>query len=155
MLCSATGRPFSVTFTRESENERFRIDSIDAGNGTANGASGASCGKPDAKPQSFSASEFDFTGFACPHCGHKRNGAVAAFFGCHCGKLQCGARIRIVNNVTHATCHDGCGRTGILSGTMEFYAGDEGSAKDGRKALAGPLKRLAAGPLKRLGGPRR
>jgi len=87
--------------------------------------------------------------FACPHCGHRTHGEIAEFFGCACGKLQCGARIRVVNGTTFGTCHDGCGRTAVLSRTMESFSGEKGDKKEGRKALKAPEG------LKQLPGPGR
>jgi len=144
MLCSATGRPFSVTFMRRNQGERFQIERINSE--SAAGHFGSASKAPKEKIQSFSAKEFDLAGFACPHCGHKGRGAVADFFSCQCEKLQCGARIRVVINVTHAACHDGCGRTGILSRRLESFSGDERHSKEGRKTLSGPSAKRLSGP---------
>ena len=148
LLCSATGRPFALVFTRANANEKYRIESIESGNG-ASSAPGAPCGKPDVKPQDFPVGDFDLARFGCPHCGHRTHGEIAEFFGCACGKLQCGARIRVVNGTTFGTCHDGCGRTAVLSRKMESFSGEKGEKKESRKALKAP------DGLKRLPGPGR
>lgn len=146
MLCSATGNPFAVIFTRSDPGDQFQIERIDAESGGAAGVAGNLSEKPETKAQNFSAKEFDLTGFACPHCGHKGNGAVSNFFGCGCGKLQCGARIRVVDHTTHARCHDGCGLTGILDRRLESFSGDEGRVRQGFKSLAGPNRKRLTGP---------
>jgi len=145
MLCSATGRPFAVTFTRHNQGERFKIERIDSAGSRATGLADKLFAQPEIMMQSFSAKEFDLAEFACPHCGHKGQGAVADFFECQCKQLQCGARIRVVANVTHAACHDGCGRTGILGRRLDSFSGDEGHAKEHHKTLGGQNAKFLPG----------
>lgn len=145
-LCSATGAAFTVAFTRPGEGEKYRIDKIDYARAKG-GLFGKLFGKSEAPAQRFSITEFNFDGFACPHCGHRGNGPVGHFFGCGCGLLQCGATIRIAGGMAHAGCHPGCGHTGPLDDTLKSFSGGEGSAEKGRQRLLGS-------PVKRITGPK-
>lgn len=148
--CSATGKGFSISFRRLSASHRFQIEGFDTGEDK-----GSLLGKlfavKDEPAQNFAADEFDFAGFSCPHCDHKGSPGIADFFGCFCGRLQCGARITIMNDVTRFACHDACGNTGILGGTIKNVTGDESAGNSAGNLLAGPdgAKRLS-GPVKKL-----
>ena len=133
-----------------SASHRFQIESFDTGQ-EKGGLLGKLFAVKDEPAQNFAAHEFNFAGFSCPHCGHKGSPGIADFFGCGCGRLQCGARITIMNDVTRFACHDACGKTGILGGTMSSFAGDESAGNTASKPLAGPdgAKRLS-GPVKKL-----
>lgn len=148
LLCSKTGRGFSIAFTRRSAKHGFQIESIDKAGGKS-GWLGKLFGGLEPEGREFAAHELDFAGFACPHCGHKGSATVADLFRCNCSKLQCGGRIDVMNGVTRFACHDGCGRTGILGRSIESFSGDEGSAAKSRTAITGP------GNVKRITGPAR
>jgi len=140
--CSATGKPFAISFKRVSEKHRFQIDAIESGR--KGSWIGRIFGSSEEPAQHFAVSEFDFSGFACPHCGHKGSSQVADFFGCPCKRFLCGARITEANGFTLFACHDGCGKTGILGRAIESFAGDEGTGSSGpnAKRLSGPHKQI-------------
>lgn len=147
--CSVHSKPFAVNCKRGSANQQYRIESIDARDGSPGGLLGKLFGglAPDA--QKYAVGEFDLTGFACPHCQHSGSNGVHRFFGCGCGKLMCGGSIQEWRGMKLATCALPCGHTGPLEGTLKSYSGADGAAGGGRKAITGP------GGAKRLTGPTR
>jgi predicted RNA-binding Zn-ribbon protein involved in translation (DUF1610 family) len=148
--CSATGKGFSISFKRLSPSHRFQIESFVTGQDKG-GLLGKLFAVKDEPAQNFAADEFDFAGFACPHCGHKGSHEIANFCQCICDRLLCGARITVMNDVTRFACHDACGNTGILGSTIKNVAGDESAGNAASNLLAGPdgAKRLS-GPVKHL-----
>jgi len=75
---------------------------------------------------SFSAEDFDFSGWFCPCCGWNKNiRAKSIFVQCGtCGELVCGARtVETASGKSKFSCHDGCGGTGTIAGPLESYSG--------------------------------
>lgn len=74
----------------------------------------------------FAISEFDFSGWYCPCCGHAQHGAVPSLF-VQCGRCKeyvCGARVRNLGRGKSVfSCHDKCGGGGKLEGEMTSYVG--------------------------------
>jgi hypothetical protein len=113
--CARTGAPFSVTVARASSSEKFRITSIDVIR--PGGSGGSAAGAPAA---GYTASEIDFSGWKCAHCGHFD---TPGFVQCHkCRRLVCGGTvIQIRNGPRTFKCEPGCGGGGALSGEIETY----------------------------------
>lgn len=150
--CSTTGLLFAINFHRASDSECFKIETIEAVAPQGGGLFGKFFGKGEAAPQSFSAKEFNFAGFRCPHCKHSAKAQIAHFFECGCGKLQCGSTIELRDSGSRmATCARPCGQTGVLDSVISSFDGSNANAARGKPALTGPqaAKRLSA-PMKRL-----
>src|SRR5262245_23974264 len=75
--CAVTGQPFALLFERMSPSHRFQIARIEAYEAITSGEQKSAGGMFGRKPQqqSYDASEFDWTGCVCPHCGN-RTGVV-------------------------------------------------------------------------------
>jgi hypothetical protein len=119
--CAQSGRPFTILFDREGPDHPFRIASAEAGETPA---SDAKTGKPafwsGPKQQAYDASEFNWSGLACPHCGSRSS----VVFCNRCGETVCGGRIRALPNGERSfACHDGCGATGKIQTARQVFAG--------------------------------
>jgi hypothetical protein len=91
------------------------------------------------KPQkSYDASEFDWVGSLCPHCGD-RSGLVYCN---ECGESVCGGRVRPMPDGGRAfACHDGCGATGGIGPAQHVHGGTGNSnALPQTGQLSGPAK---------------
>ena len=74
----------------------------------------------------FDATEFDFSGWYCPCCGHSRDVPVhPQFVRCGvCKECVCGARvIHVSPDIKTYECHDGCRSTGRIVGHIETFDG--------------------------------
>jgi hypothetical protein len=119
--CAQTGARFHVIFKRQVAFQRFRISRIsmasECGRSTAPG---------DVSVASFSANDFDFSGWECPSCGYARDGQVnLQFVQCaKCGECVCGRRTQQIDGggITFM-CHDGCGDSGRVEGQITSYCG--------------------------------
>ena len=124
--CAVSGEPFAIHFERMSPAHRFQIARIKryeaAGNASKTNG-GAFSRKP--QQQSYDASEFDWTGWVCPHCGN-RAGVVC----CNgCGETVCAGRVRPLPDGSKAfACHDGCGATGT-TGPASHVCGGAGPSR--------------------------
>jgi hypothetical protein len=116
MRCSQTGRLFCACLVWNAQQSRFRF---------------ARALLPGSVPSSvvpvkagtLSHSESDWSGFACPCCGHSVTWPQFVRCGT-CQELVCGARCRrLQDGRFHFQCHDGCGGGGICSGHIESYDG--------------------------------
>jgi len=126
--CAETGNRFSVSFTRHSPSHRFQIASVVKESTKSSVAFQKQLLKhQNRSEQSFDASEFDWTGWFCPHCGQKET-----FIHCDkCGELVCGRRVRKLQDGTEVfACCDGCGETGEISGYIESYKGSQDKSGD-------------------------
>jgi hypothetical protein len=139
--CAEKGTCFDVVFSRYSSAHRFQILSIPprtvVPGPPATGGSiarypvidGTAGGRPqsavDQAQEGFAADDFDFSGWHCPCCGHARGELMPEFVRCSkCGEYVCGARIReIPGGGLIFACHDGCGGSGRVEGTLTSYAG--------------------------------
>lgn len=137
MMCSVTGKPFAVVFKRASASDRYRIERIESVAPGAGGLLGRLFGGLAPTPTDFAVSDFDFGGFACPHCGHAGRFSIGPYFRCGCGILHCGGTVRKAGGYTLATCHPACGDVGPLTVSIKSFSGTEGAAEPGRKALPG------------------
>jgi hypothetical protein len=119
--CADTGQRFSLRFERLSPAHRFQIVLIDKDEDTGGQVKpgvGLSVRRP---PQSsYDASEFDWTGLQCPHCGD-RSGLVYCN---QCRETVCRGRVRSLPDGEQAfACHDGCGATGSIGPPKTCPAG--------------------------------
>jgi len=89
------------------------------------GSTGASGSRTQPPPSSkrqpaenYDLSEFDFTGFYCPCCGHGKTAVQHRFIRCsRCHELVCGARVKQTPDGRLAfACYDRCGNRGFISG---------------------------------------
>jgi hypothetical protein len=132
--CAVTAEPFLIVFERLNPAHRFQIAQIKryeaAGNASKTNG-GAFSRKP--QQQSYDASEFDWTGWVCPHCGN-RAGVVC----CNgCGETVCAGRVRPLPDGGKAfACHDGCGATGTTGPASHV----RGGAAESRPALGHALQ---------------
>jgi hypothetical protein len=124
--CAVTGEPFGILFERMSPAHRFQIARIEGYEATAPHKQKSAGGLFSRKPQqqSYAASEFDWTGCVCPHCG-SRAGVVY----CNgCGETVCAGRVRPLPDGNKAfACHDGCGATGT-TGPASHVRGGAGTS---------------------------
>jgi hypothetical protein len=85
---------------------------------------------PSRETTSFTSSDFDFSGWHCPCCGHLKNNSAndTMFVSCsRCHEYVCGGRvIEIPNGPSTYACHDGCGGSGRIeagTGSMSSFDG--------------------------------
>jgi transposase len=110
--CAVTGKAFDIVFERFSPGQCFQIVRIGQDE-AASARDNASGGRPGRKPQlkSYDSDEFDWTGYACPHCG-KPPGMV--YCG-KCGETVCAGRVLFLSDeIGFYQCHDACGAVGKL-----------------------------------------
>jgi hypothetical protein len=153
--CAVTGAPFAILFERMSPVHRFQIARVERSETTGNehATSGNVFGRKP-QQQSYDASEFDWTGCVCPHCGNR--GGVVYCNGC--GETVCAGRVRPLPDGSKAfACHDGCGATGTTAPATHVRGGAGASrhALGHSLQLPGPStagNTLPGGPLPRLPG---
>jgi hypothetical protein len=125
--CAKYGEPFSVCFQRASSQHKFQIISIwitESQRGQTDLEHKHSEPSYEQTDNSFESLNFDFTGWYCPHCGHKRKDNISEFVQCgSCRELVCGGRIQPKDGAFFFACHDGCGATGKLEGEIKSYQG--------------------------------
>jgi hypothetical protein len=122
--CAVTGQAFSLRFERLSPAHRFQIARIDKAEHLGGQFKTSSVVRRMAQQNSYAASEFDCTGFQCPHCGD-RSGLVYCN---QCRETVCGGRVRPLPDGSRAfACHDGCGATG-RTGTATHVRGGVGES---------------------------
>ena len=124
--CAETGKPFFVRFTRYSPSHGFQLVSVSKTPETPSIAQQRHVsGKTGRHEQPFDAADFDWTGWFCPHCGHKETFCQCA----RCHEYVCGKRVRRHEDGTETfACHDGCGETGTIAGHIESYKASQSHA---------------------------
>lgn len=155
--CASTGQPFAFRFRRFPGERIYRlvgvvnVVNIEAAN------SSSIVRRPPTKPHrgllarllprlrptdsdkgvsgssTFSAADFDFSGWFCPFCGwNKHTRAKSIFARCgRCEELVCGARIvEIAGGKSTFACHNGCGGSGTIAGSLESYTGSSRERKN-------------------------
>jgi hypothetical protein len=154
--CAVTALPFALHFERLSLAHRFQIGRIEAGTESGGECTPRSLFAREPQSRSYDAKEFDWAGYACPHCGN-RAGTV------YCGECQetiCAGRVRSLPNGSKAfACHDACGATGELEacGHVHGGAGESRAGNGGWLQLPkrpAPAKALPGRGRLRLSGPR-
>lgn len=124
--CAESGAEFVVLFARENAAKKFRIRSIQpVGLQTAERASPRS-GSFEHTPvaKALNATEFDVSGWECPHCKHGKSSVTTLFVKCGtCNKLVCGSKVITVENGSKSTfqCTPTCGGSGVLTGEIDAY----------------------------------
>ena len=115
--CAAMGSLFFILFRRYSPSHKFQIVSISK---DMNKPSSALLPPKNTPNLPFDASDFDWTGWFCPHCGHSKT-----FVQCgRCKEVICGDRVRHLQSGTMVfACHNGCGGTGVVKGHIESVKG--------------------------------
>ncbi len=133
--CAKTGKIFFVLFMRYSPSHQFQLISVSKKSDKTSGNLRDQSSRKSEYPQkSFDASDFDWTGWFCPHCGHKDT-----FIECgKCGEYVCGRRIRQLQDGTETfACHDECGYTGEIKGYIKSFKGSLGQPTEPNKQLYG------------------
>jgi hypothetical protein len=124
--CAVSGALFVILFERMSPAHRFqiaRIEQYEAAGNESKTNGGTFSRRP--QQQSYDASEFDWTGCICPHCGNR--GGVVYCNGC--GETVCAGRVRPLPDGSKAfACHDGCGATGT-TGPASHVRGGAGASR--------------------------
>lgn len=122
--CAETGKPFFVLFTRYGPSHKFQLVSVSKNPETPSSrCQQHASGTPDHRQKSFDASDFDWTGWFCPHCGHEETFCQCA----RCHEYVCGKRVRRLQDGTQTfACHDGCGETGVMTGNIESFKASQG-----------------------------
>jgi hypothetical protein len=151
--CAVTALPFALHFERVSPAHRFRIARIEAGIASGRERKPRSLFARAPESRSYDAAEFDWAGYACPHCGN-RAGKI------YCGNCQetiCAGRVRSLPDGGRVfACHDACGATGELEACSHVHGAGESRA--GNSWLQLPkrpaAKALPGGARLRLTGPR-
>jgi len=126
--CAKTGKQFRVIFTRVNHNHNFRIarilNSIEQTliTNQSSFSSSPELHYHTEAEQKFDAKDFDFSGWHCPHCGHKER---PLFIKCGtCQECVCGTRvIKVTDTVSTFECHDGCRGSGEIKGEITDYTG--------------------------------
>ena len=117
--CAVKGEPFAIVFERMSPAHRFQITRIERNKaiGNQHDAGGMFGRKPP--QQSYAASEFEWTGCVCPHCGN--SGVVY----CNsCRETVCAGRVwPLPDGGKFFACHDGCGATGTTGPATHVRGG--------------------------------
>jgi hypothetical protein len=148
--CAVTGKSFVVVFERTQPARPFEIARIEQAAGGEDRPA-ASRGRFAAGPRqdSFDAAEFDWSGYACPHCG-TREGVVYCD---QCGETVCAGRARRQPDGTRAfTCHDQCGATGTIAPATHVHGAVTGNAA--MLQLTGPKTLKALPRPARFSAPR-
>ena len=148
--CAETGKAFSVLLTRYSPSHHFQLVSVSKSPETPpRGHQRAGSGKEDDQQKSFDASDFDWSGWFCPHCGHRH------FYQCGtCQEYICGKRVRHLEDGTDTfACHDGCGGTGVVTGCIESFEAAQGHVPAPNRAVHNRLP-SATRTLPQAGGHR-
>ena len=166
--CGKTGESFFTRFRRYSRNHKFQVTEVYR---LTSGPGGAKAAEQSAKSQfgsgdqvalppstmtgsesTFSGSDFDFAGWYCAHCGHEGKGDVPSFVQCNrCHEYVCGSRARRVGqgDVIFA-CHDRCGGTGPVTGSIDGFRGSHLEVSQERQFLLlgpkSPSQRLLPAP---------
>ena len=116
--CAVTSEVFYMSFLRLPSEPKLRIaDTYRSGPDSGRGAlpGGVSRRFDDDSQTALTApidvAHFDFTGWACAHCGFTGGSGLPPFVLCHCGTLTCGGRTSIVGGQSTFRCHDRCGRS--------------------------------------------
>lgn len=113
--CGETGRLFFVFLAKYSTSHAFQIVSVSKEKSTpSSGCQDHSLQNTNPTELLFDASDFDWTGWFCPYCGHRDT--LVPFVECgQCKELVCGRRVRQMHDGTQSfACHDGCGATGKI-----------------------------------------
>jgi DNA-directed RNA polymerase subunit RPC12/RpoP len=144
-FCAQSGGEFSVTFARNTPNEKFRIRSIDVVPSKTDklpGLSDVAARKPT-KTTPFQANDFDIAGWRCPYCSHGVTLVSSLFAKCSkCNRLVCGSKIiTIANGPETFQCTTDCGGGGVLSGQIDEFQG-QGTIPDRPKS---PTRGIADG----------
>ncbi len=126
--CAKNGQPFCVGFQRASSQELFKIVStwtIESRQETSDLTHQNSQTSYEQNHNSFDHANFDFTGWCCPHCGHRRNGNISDFIQCgSCRELVCSGRLQqLIDGSLFFTCHNGCGNKGKVEGEIKGFQG--------------------------------
>lgn len=131
--CGETGRLFFVFLARHSPSHAFQIVSVSKEkNAFSGGCQEHSVQNSNRAEKSFDASDFDWTGWFCPYCGHRDT-----FFQCgQCQELVCGRRVRQLQDGTLSfACHDRCGHTGKITGHIKSFKGSQEQKSRGFSSL--------------------
>jgi len=119
--CAETGKLFFVFFVKQSPSHTFQVVSVSRERSAPSRVSQDHSLQNSSRTEtSFDASDFDWTDWFCPYCGHKDT-----FVKCgQCQEVVCGGRVRELQDGTKSyACHDGCGSTGKIEGHIESYKG--------------------------------
>jgi hypothetical protein len=123
--CAVKDKAFVIVFERIHPARPFEIARIEQeadGEVRPAGKSGRFAPKP--RQDSFDAAEFDWSDYACPHCG--TNAGVVY---CECGETVCAGRVRRRPDGTrNFTCHDRCGATGTIAPATHVHGAVAGHA---------------------------
>lgn len=124
-FCAQNGAEFFVLFKRTSAGEKFRITSIDIVPQLRTIVSRDARAQMRSQPhlKTFSANEFDVSGWQCPYCRHGASAVKFLFVKCaKCNRLVCGSRVISISNGPNTFhCTPECSGSGVLSGEIENY----------------------------------
>lgn len=121
--CAEKGKLFFVFFVKHNPSHTFQVVSVSKErNAPSRGSQDHSLRNSSRTETSFDASDFDWTDWFCPYCGHKDT-----FVKCgQCQEIVCGSRVCELQDGTKSyACHDGCGGTGKIEGYIKTYTGTE------------------------------
>lgn len=124
--CAVTGKAFAIVFERIHPGRPFEIARIEQ-EAAGEHQPAAKRGRFAARPgrDSFDAAEFDWSDYACPHCG-TRPGVVYCD---QCGETVCAGRVRRrADGARTFTCHDQCGATGTIAPATHVHGAVAGNA---------------------------
>ena len=164
--CSKTGQIFFVGFSRSDTSKDFQIVATqkmpdlnfeESQNGVKSSLPVSKTGAEKAKGNIQNESTptqnipspnadldiniFDFTGWECPYCGHKKTGDFPRFIKCgECGELVCGSKTSLLPDGRKIfSCYSECGHSGEVKGSMKSIKGIEAKQNP---ALPAPKKLL-------------
>lgn len=130
MMCSRLGRRFIVQFERSNRGP-FEITLVRSEETLQ--ASGQGTIQQKAASLALSSKDFDWTGFWCPHCGHRKTNGVA-FIQCgSCEELVCAGTLSSSGGQQKFSCYPACGTFGsVVSGeikTRDYTSGPTSSSR--------------------------
>ena len=118
--CAITGQSFKIVFERLSPAHRFQIARIEPESAARDRSNAFRLSGRMLEQKSYDAGEFDWTGYACPHCGNR---AGTVYCG-QCRETVCAGRVRAIPGGGNAfACHDGCGATGTTEPASHIHGG--------------------------------
>lgn len=144
MMCSRLGRRFIVQFGR-SNRGLLEITLIRSEETLQ--ASGHATTHQKATSSSLSSTDFDWTGFWCPHCGHRKTNGIS-FVQCGtCQELVCAGTLSSPDGQQqYFTCYSACGNSGYLSGQITNYDCTSSPTSSSRALASGPSQPAALPP---------
>ena len=124
--CAVHDRPFTVVYERTDPAKPFVMTGIyKAGDGVG----GADAPAREARSRTLAASEFDTSGWRCPHCDSRGLNVACG----KCGATVCGGRSNAGHGMEHVfECRASCGARGTLEDAQTI----RGAEAAGRPALA-------------------